>query len=590
MIATADLGPDRIIVHCPARMAELVKEIPGARFQPRTEDEWRIPRTLNAAVQLVGQLGFAHLELSPELREQVAAWKAAEGAANALREDALTPSRWSPARGLYGYQVPAVDWAREADSGILGDDPGTGKTAMASAWIDPCGPTLIVCPKAVQHQWAKQLRVFRPEFPDATVLDGSALQRRKGLASFAPEHAGAVLIVSYDQLPLHSRLAPYGAIKLPPEHKAEKELNAIPWHNVIADEAHRMFNPKTRWTRAGWWLGQHAARRLALTGTPSENSPLDFWALLHFVAPEEWPSRSKAQSYYMTSTPGFFGGVEVTGLRWDRRDEWDRLTARRFLRRSKALVLPELPAKVYEERRVALPPKIRKVYEELRNESILDLDHGLDIARNSGVLYARLSQAAAATLESVGTEQKEYTRADGGKELREVPIVRLCEPSPKVDAAIDALSDLGNEPVMISARSRQLLNLLAARLEKVGTPFAAIFGGMRADEIEHAKEQFNDGHVNILLLSVSSAAEGMSLTRGSTIIRLDRSPKRRDNEQAIDRMHGTGRGDHTAKHLLIIDLVSENTVEQKQLESLADKDAGFEELFRDADSLRRALS
>lgn len=587
MIATATVTDTHIVCHVPPRMKNMIAEIPGSRFKPRTQDEWTLPRTFNAAVQLIAQFGFDHLELSPEFMTQVTVWKASESRSEALREAALTPGAWQPRGWLYGYQVPAVDYLREVGSAVLGDDPGTGKTAMSSAWIEG-GPTLIVCPKGVQQQWAKELQMFRPNLRP-TVLKGSAPQRRKILAAFDGTQ-GDVLIVTYDQLPIHSRLAPYGAVKLTEDQKTDKELNAVPWVNIIADEAHRAFNPTTRWTRALWWLCERAQRRLIMTGTPSENSPLDFWALLHAAAPDEWSTRSKAQSYYMLSSPGFFGGVEVTGLRYDRREEWDRLVARRFLRRPKELVLPFLPAKVYTARTVEMPAKIRAQYKELKQEMMAELDGGTMMVRNRAVLHMRLGQAASATLTVTGYEDREYVTESGAVEVRSEPIIRLAEPSPKVDAVVDVLSDLGAEPVLILGKSRQLLELVRARLTKNDVPHAAIFGGMRPDEIEHAKEEFNFGVVDILLLSVSSAAEGLSLTRGSTIIRLDRSPKRRENIQAVDRMHGTGRGDQSATHLRIIDLVTEGSVEETQFDTLEDKDAGAEELFRDQDAIRRALS
>lgn len=586
MIAHADLTATHIEVRCPARMKQLIAEIPGSRFVARSDDLWRLPRTMNAAVQLVGQLGFAHLEMSTALKDQAGWWKFQEATHAQDRAAALDPSRWADQDGLYGYQAAALQWLRDVGSAVLGDDAGTGKTAMASHWVRDSGPLLVICPKAVQRNWVKELAKFRPDIGTAVLLDGTATKRRKILDA----HNGEVpLVVSYDQLPLHSRLAPYGAVKLTEDQKAEKELNAIPFAQIIADEAHRLFNQKTRWTMAYNWLRSRAERALLLTGTPSENSPLEFWSLLHAAAPDEWPSQSKARDYYMQSSPGFWGGIQVTGLRTDRRDEWDRLVARRFLRRPKSLVLPFLPPKVYETRTYALPPKLRKQYDEAKRDAILMLDFP-EMLKNSALLHTRLVQAASATLESVGTELRTYVRADGGEEEREVPIVRMVEPSPKVDAAMDALSDLQGAPVMISAASRQLLNLMSERLTKKDIRHAMIAGGMRPDEIEHAKDQYNSGEVDILLLSVSSAAEGLSLTRGSTIIRLDRAQKRLQNSQATDRLHGTGRGDHDAQHLLIIDLVAEDTAEERVLENLANKDQGFEDLFQDEAAIRKALS
>lgn len=587
MIAKATLEADHIAVQVPARMKPMIQQIPGSRFVTRSTDTWKLPRTLNAIVQLVGVFGFAHLEMSEELLAFGVQEKQHESVAEELRDAAMTPSGWVEDETwptLVGYQAAAEAWLHHVGSAVLADDQGTGKTVMTAFWLTG-GPTLIICPKAVQNQWQDELAKFRPDL-DVTILAGSATQRRKILTNFEASD-NAVLLITYDQLPIHSRLAPYGAIKLTEEQRTPKELNEISWTNVVADEAHRAFNPKTRWTRALWYLAHNADRRLVLTGTPTEDGPLNMWALLYIVAPDEWPTRSKQQSYYMVTDVGFFA-AEVTGLRWDRREEWDRLVKRRFLRRTKGLVLPFLPSKVYETRTIAMPPKIAKQYKDMQQTMMAELDSGLLTLQNTAVLNSRLMQAASAALEITGYEMREHRLADGTFETRQHPIVRMTEPSPKIDAVKDALQDISG-PVMISARSRQLLDLLSIRLEKDGIDHAMIAGGMRADEIAHAKEQFNSGAVDVLLLSVTSAAEGLSLTRGSTIIRMDRSHKRRDNLQAVDRMHGYGRGDQEADHLLIIDLVTEGTVEDIQRKRLADKDAGAEDLLRDEAIIREVL-
>jgi hypothetical protein len=48
-------------------------------------------------------------------------------------------------------------------------------------------------------------------------------------------------------------------------------------------------------------------------------------------------------------------------------------------------------------------------------------------------------------------------------------------------------------------------------------------------------------------------------------------------------MHGTGRGNADADHLLIIDIVATNTVEQSRVERLQNKQDMFDDVFaRDA--------
>lgn len=566
MISVADLTDTHITVKTPLRHGPLIKEIPGSRYAGG--DLWRLPRTLHAVIQLYGQLGPDHLELTDALAEWAGQQKAREARLIELHELAMDPEVWKAMQTdeLRGYQAAAVEFFREAGSGIVGDDPGVGKTRTALAWLENF-PALVVCPKPVQMQWRKELERTHPEL-EHMVLSGTATQRRKQLEAFAALEKPGALVVSYSQLPLHSRLAPYGSVRLADGEKEPKELNAVAWGDVIADEAHRAFNPKTKWTRALWWIGHHAKRRFGMTGTPSEKSPLDLWALLHFADPEGWPSRSKFQDYFCETKYEFWGGETVAGIRPDRREEFDRLRDMTFLRRPKSLVLPFLPKKTPVEWFIELPPKLMAQYRQLKKEMVAEVEGGELEMFDPIVVHGRLIQAASAQL-AVDEEGR----------------VSMTEPSPKVDALMEILDDYGRQPAAIFARSRQLLTLAMRRFEKEQIPYAMVVGGMAAEDIEAARVVYNRGDVDFIFISMGASAEGLNLTRGSLEVFLDRSYRRLENQQAEDRMHGLGRGDQDADHLLIVDIITRGTVEEQRIQGLAEKDADFEDLFPTAASL-----
>ncbi len=562
MISTADLTDSHITVTTPLRHGPLIKEIPGSRYAGG--DLWKLPRTLHAVIQLYGQLGPEQLQLSDELAVWAYEQKAREEALQALRERAMDPEVWDEVQTdeLRGYQATALDFLRLAGSGILGDDPGVGKTRTALAWVENF-PALVVCPKPVQMQWLKELDRTHPG-KTHLVLKGTATKRRKDLAEFAADPNAGALVVSYYQLPLHSRLAPYGSVRLSDTEKEPKELNAISWGDVIADEVHRAFNPKTKWTRALWWLAHRAKRRVGLTGTPSEKSPLDLWALLHLADPIGWPSRSKFQDYFCETRYEFWGGETVAGIRPDRREEFDRLRNLVFLRRDKGLVLPFLPVKTPVDWVIELPPKLMAQYKALRKEMFAEVEGGSLELFDPIVVHGRLIQAASAQLQ-----------------VDEEGRVTLTEPSPKVDALMEILDDYGRQPAAIFAQSRQLLSLAMRRFEKEGIPYAMVVGGMAAEDIEAARTVYNRGDVDYIFISMGASAEGLNLTRGSLEVFLDRSYRRLVNEQAEDRLHGLGRGDQDADHLVIVDIIAEGTVEEARAASLREKDDSFEKLFTD---------
>lgn len=583
MQARATLEFDHIKVAAPFRLGPLIKQVPGSRFNHR-DDTWKLPATLKAVIQVYSLLGPECVTFDDALADQTARWKEEETRLQSLRRIALDPQYWVQEHDvLYPYQLPAVQYMDAAGDVLLADDQGTGKTVMAAHWLKNF-PALVIVTRAVQRQWLKALERFHPGL-NHYVLAGTATQRRKTLTAYMADPDKGALIVTYTQLPIHSRLAHYGNIRLTEQERTPKEFQDVTWGDVIADEAHKLFNPKTKWTRAAWYLGDNAKRRLAMTGTPGESCPpLDLLSLLRFVSPNDWPSRSKERDYFMNTEYDFFGGVESIEVKPELAEEWERVTSLRVLRRTKGLVAPWLPEKVYVTREVELPPKLRKQYDQLRKEMIAEVQGGELAVYDPVVLYSRLTQAASAQLEVVGTR----TVVRDGEEL-EVADVRMCEPSPKLDDLLEFLEEAGGSPGGIYSGNRQLLDLATQRLEKAGYTFVSIVGGMSEEEIEEARTTYNEGHVQLCLISVSAAAEGLSLERGGWEYWLTRHARRLVNVQAEDRQHGVNRGDQDSDRLLIVDCVAVDTVEEDLRESLTAKGEAFDTIFPDPAAFLKAV-
>lgn len=378
-----------------------------------------------------------------------------------------------------------------------------------------------------------------------------------------------VVVVNWEALRIHSRLAPYGSVRLSDAEKTPGELNR-PWGAVVADEAHRAKEPKAKQTRALWAIGRSAEHRYALTGTPIANSPADLWAILNFVSPDEWPARTKYIDRYCMTSWNAFGGVDVVGIRPELRDEFFAVVDPRFLRRSKDIVLPWLPPKVHLTRRIELPAKQAKAYKELRDGMVAGLDSGTLLALDPLTLLGRLSQLASSYAD---------VQPDG--------TVQLSEPSGKLDELDAILDELGDEPVVVFAASRQLIDLAAARLEKRGVTFGKITGTVSTDEREWAKEAFMAGRLQVLLLTLGAGSEGLTLTRARHLVFLQRSWSLVENRQAEDRIHRPGAEQHES--VFIHDIVAAGTVEDDLLSALDAKGGMLEQIVRDKELLRKVL-
>lgn len=575
-MVTAERDGDRIVLATQYRDRNLVKQVPGARWDANTQ-QWSMPLSWAGCRQLRGIFGD-RLDVGPELTawgwDQYRVWEERRE----LRERAMDPANDTDGDArLFPYQRTGSRFLATAKRAILADEMGTGKTVQTIMTLEQTDayPALVVCPNTVKTTWRDEYATWAPH-RRVQVIQGGAATRRKQIEAEAD-----VYVINWESLRRHSRLAPYGSIRLKacgdcggsgdvPPTKCEKhpgELNR-PWGAVVADEAHRAKDPTSKQTRALWWIGRQADVRLALTGTPLANAPDDLWSLLHFCEPDEWPARTRYIDRYCATSWNAWGGVDVIGIKPELREEFFGLVDPMMLRRPKELVLPHLPPKVRQRREVPMKPKQRKAYKDLVERMLAEVDGGVVVAPDPLTNLTRASQFASAYAEM---------DEDGG--------IRLAEPSNKVDALVELLDD-SEGPLVVFAASRQLIELCEARLQKLEVPFGSIHGKVSEGDRDLAKAQFQSGQLKVLLCTLGAGAEGLTLTRADTVVFLQRSWSLIENRQAEDRVHRPGQ---EADSVFIIDVVSPGTADEGAIAVLGEKADRFEEVVRDADALARFL-
>jgi SNF2 family DNA or RNA helicase len=563
-------GDDIVFEETAFRDRDGVREIPGIRHR---DDLWRVPASWPAWAVIRDTFGD-RLDVGDSLKEWV--WKEWEHAeeVRAMRDQALDPdSKFDllPEMGLYGFQQTGVGFMAMTGGCILADEMGTGKTVQAIAALEVLTnhgleldkPVLVVCPLSAKAGWMREFARWAPHYR-AVSVGGSADRRRKAL-----EQEADIYLLHWDALRLHSKLARYGSIRLTDAESEPKELNR-PWKMVIADEAHRALNPQTKQTRALWAASSDAEFRYALTGTPGI-TPDQLWALLHYVDPVAWPTKTKYMDRYCHVFHNPFGGMEVLGLKPDHAEEFRQLVDLYMLRRPKSLVLPQLPKQVWERRDIEMSPKQRRAYEQMRKGMMAELDGGVGMALDPLSRLARLTQLASSCAE-----------------INENGEIKLCAPSTKVEALVELLEDLGDaEPLVVFATSRQLIQLAADRLEREKIAHGLIVGGMSEMARWTAETDFQEGRSRVLLMTYGAGSEALTLTRARYVCFMQRSWKYEHNEQAEGRIHRAGQ---EAQQVTYIDLVAPGTVEENILNALDQDEATFQQIVRDKETLTRWLT
>jgi SNF2 family DNA or RNA helicase len=585
-----ELGKN-VVIHTEWRFKELCKSIPGSKWDPK-EQQWRVPTSWATCLALRSTFRD-DLVIGPRLAE----WAGQEVAtrinpANELRELEVIEDGFN--EDLFPHQRAGVKFLAVARRALLADEPGLGKTAQAIRALkelqdrgEDVFPALIVCPNTLKKNWKREFERWWPGI-DVEVIKGSATQRRKIF-----ENEADVYVINWESLRSHSRLSGYGSIALAKctdcgghddrvsENRCEvhiRELNTIDFKAVVADEIHRSKEPKSKQTRALWAATGDADIRFALTGTPIANNVLDMWSILHWLSPDEWPSKTRWIDRMINTMMNAFGGMMVLGVKPHMEKEFYAAVNPRMRRMLKQKVLPWLPDMLFERKDVEMSTKQKKAYDQMRDLMIAELEDGESVTAPSPLTQTiRLLQFASSFAEMSVDETTGESK------------VTLIGPSCKVDAVMDDIKngDFGDDSVAVCAVSRQLIDLLSAEMTKEKIPHGLITGAQNEDERQQAVDDFQAGKIKWILFTAQAGGVGITLTAARRLIMLQRPWSLVDHKQALDRVHRIGSEIHDS--IMITDYVTEGTIEERVIQVLETKADNFEQIVRDKAQLLSLL-
>jgi len=573
---------------------EITKSIPGTKWDNKRE-QWRLPVSWSACLALRSTYGDA-LEIGPKLAE----WATKERAeridpCNALRDQ--LDHAGDPA--LFGWQRSGAEFIARGRQVLIGDEMGSGKTITAIRGLaklfaegEDVFPIMVVCPNSVKRSWAREFERWWPGMI-CQVVTGSAVTRRKALKE--PAH---VYIINWEALRAHSRLAPYGSIGLARCQECggedpkvtetrcqvhERELNKIKWGSVIADEVHRAKDPHSQQTRALWAASASSKFRIALSGTPIAKDVTDLWSVLHFLSPTEWPTKTRWVDRFVDTMLNAFNAMVVLGLKPTMQGEFYAALNPRFRRMPEELILSHLPPFIWETRVCEMAAKQAKAYKQLKEDMVAELEDGYLTVPSPLVATTRLLQLASSYADIEMIEGVDEAGFPTAKQK-----ITLVDPSCKLDAFMNDIKDFGDQQVAVMAVSRQLIELLSARLEKAKIPHGLITGAIDPEDRQQHMDDFQAGRTQFILFTAAAGGTGVTLTAARYLCRLQRPYSLVDDKQALKRVRRIGSEKH--ENIIVVDYMTEKTIESKVIEALDKKGVSFEEVVRDQDALLSLLT
>lgn len=598
MNVVAELEDDGLIyLTSEWRWKDVIKTIPGTRWDDK-RGQWRLPCSWSACLSMRSSFRD-QLEIGPKLSE----WAECE------RSTRVAPCLWLRTQldaegdpSLFGWQRSGVKFIAAGRQVLIGDEMGSGKTATTIRGLaellkqgENVFPALVVCPNSVKNTWKREFEMWWPGV-EVTVIKGSMAKRRKQLKD--PAH---VYVINYEALRSHSRLAPYGSVALKKclDHGGQdpkitentcqvhiRELNRFKFNTVIADEAHRAKDPKSQQTRALWAAAGDAEFRVALTGTPIANDVTDLWPILHFLKPAEFSSKTRWMDRYLNTLLNAYNQTVVLGIKPELYDEFYATLEPRFRRMPEELILSHLPPVLYERIDCEMSAKQKKAYDQMKESMIAELEDSetLRVGKGGPMIRAtRLLQFASsyAEAETIDDGVDEYGFPKSHQK------VTLIDPSAKLDTFMDMIPDFGENHVAVMAVSRQLIELLSARLEKAKIPHGLVTGRQNEDERTRHIDDFQAGKTKFILFTAAAGGTGITLTNARIFVRLQRPYSLVDDRQALKRVKRIGSEKH--ENILVFDFVTMGTIDTEVKKALDKKGVSFEEVVRDEKMLLELL-
>jgi superfamily II DNA or RNA helicase len=441
---------------------------------------------------------------------------------------------------LRPYQVQGFRWLallyRCRLGGILADDMGLGKTLQTLALIAHAqaeAPFLVVAPTSVVDNWVKEAAAFTPDL-EVRVIAESTKKRGTPLAEVAD--GADVIVMSYAMLRLE-----------------EDPISRIDWAGLILDEAQFVKNSQALTHQAA--KSVRAPFRLALTGTPLENSLRDLWSLLAITAPGLFPSPHRFDEEYVRP-------IE-SGENPGRMQRLQRRIRPFMMRRTKDLVAADLPEKQEQVITVELNAAHRRLYDRVlqkeRKKILGFIDSDYD--RQRFIVFRSLTLLRMLALDPsiVDAEHADV-------------------PSSKLAALMDRLDDViaeGHRSIVFS-QFTSFLDQVAADLDRRGVPHVVLDGSTRNRGT--VVEAFRSGQAPVFLISLKAGGFGLNLTEADYVFLMDPWWNPAAENQAIDRAHRIGQ----TKSVMVYRYVAEGTIEQKVLALQRRKAELFDSLMSEA--------
>uniref|UniRef100_A0A8C5FYC0 Chromodomain-helicase-DNA-binding protein 5-like n=1 Tax=Gouania willdenowi TaxID=441366 RepID=A0A8C5FYC0_GOUWI len=458
---------------------------------------------------------------------------------------------------LHPYQLEGLNWLRfswaQGKDTILADEMGLGKTVQTIVFLYSLykeghskGPFLVSAPLSTIINWEREFEMWAPDFyvltytgdkdSRATIRDNEFTFEESAVKSGRK----AFRMKKDTPIKFHVLLTSYELITID-----QAILGSITWACLVVDEAHRLKNNQSKFFRI--LNGYKIYYKLLLTGTPLQNNLEELFHLLNFLTPDRF-----------NNLEGFL--EEFADIsKEDQIKKLHDLLGPHMLRRLKADVFKNMPAKTELIVRVELSPMQKKYYKFIltRNFEALNSKGGgnqvsllnimMDLKKCCNHPYLFPVAAGEAPVLPNGSYDGNMLVKSSGK-------LTLLQ------KMLKKLKDEGHR-VLIFSQMTKMLDLLEDFLEFEGYKYERIDGGITGGLRQEAIDRFNAPGAQqfCFLLSTRAGGLGINLASADTVVIYDSDWNPHNDIQAFSRAHRIGQN----RKVMIYRFVTRGSVEER---------------------------
>ncbi|KAF9555842.1 P-loop containing nucleoside triphosphate hydrolase protein [Agrocybe pediades] len=446
---------------------------------------------------------------------------------------------------------------------LLAYDMGLGKTVVSIALtVQNPAPvthqgakaTLVIVPnKGIMSQWQSEIKKFAPHLRVCYYDSGSAILR--------PD--ADVVLCTYSQV---QRQHSVNLVHAGP-------LFQHIWYRVIIDEAHKIRNPATKTAAAVWGLRKRHG--LCLTGTPAQNSIVDFYPLFRFLNVvheniNDLPTFER--KIYTRRQKGPIIGSSARKI-------FEAVKASFCIFRSKVdaetgEAIVQLPPRTDALVHVGLSPEERKVYDYVKSLRLPILAKIIRLrqACDHPVLISRALEGKIVNSddgEDCGIHWAHALSTNGGSSV--VSVYRLPEDLPrrlftdqykssKLSAMLNVLKQRKKgEKTIVFTYFTSMIASIGDALNSAGIEWTQYTGEMTSkDQQASLADIAEDENCTVIVISINAGSIGLNITSCNNVILLEPWWNPYAEEQAISRVHRIGQ----TRPVNVFRLVTEESIEE----------------------------